>query len=107
MDDYMVQAPNIFLEWASKTAKSQPSLNDPKLTEVERSRIMMRSFDNTLKTFRDRLDGVRSAKARHHNTLLPVSRQNLRIRPCSEEWAHEAERLQFVCSMQRFVWWTE
>ncbi|KAG8994918.1 hypothetical protein FRB94_009541 [Tulasnella sp. JGI-2019a] len=35
---------------------------------------MMRSFDIALKTFGDGLQRHRSAKARHHNTLLPISR---------------------------------
>ncbi|KAG9029750.1 hypothetical protein FRB95_004952 [Tulasnella sp. JGI-2019a] len=35
---------------------------------------MMHSFDNSLKTFSDGLHRIRSAKARHHNTLLPISR---------------------------------
>ncbi|KAG9005634.1 hypothetical protein FRB93_009560 [Tulasnella sp. JGI-2019a] len=74
MDDYMTQALDIFVDGASRTAKPQPSLNDPTLKEVERSRIMIGLFDDALKTFRDSLDRARSAQARRHNTLLPVSR---------------------------------
>ncbi|KAG9016043.1 hypothetical protein FRB95_006810 [Tulasnella sp. JGI-2019a] len=73
MDDYMVQALNIYLEGASRIARSQPSLNDPTLTELQRSKIMMRSFDDALKTFSDGLHRFHSAKASHHNTLLPTS----------------------------------
>ncbi|KAG9029714.1 hypothetical protein FRB95_004963 [Tulasnella sp. JGI-2019a] len=74
MDDYMVQALNIFSEGASRTAVSQLSLNDPTLTEPQRSGIMMRSFDDALKTFSGGLHRLRCAKAHHHNTLSPISR---------------------------------
>ncbi|KAG9034809.1 hypothetical protein FRB95_012502 [Tulasnella sp. JGI-2019a] len=74
MDDYMVHALNIFSEGASRTARSQLSLDDPKLTELQSSIIMLRSLDDALKTFTDGLHRLRSSKARHHNTLLPISR---------------------------------
>ncbi|KAG9039933.1 hypothetical protein FRB95_004405 [Tulasnella sp. JGI-2019a] len=70
----MVQALNIFSEGASGTAKSQLSLVGPKLTEVQSSTIVMRLFDDALKTFTDGLHRLRSSKAHHHNTLLPISR---------------------------------
>ncbi|KAG9008873.1 hypothetical protein FRB94_012842 [Tulasnella sp. JGI-2019a] len=74
MDDYMAQALDIFLEGASRTALTEPSLNDLRLTELQRSTIMIRSFDDGSKTFRDGLHRLRSAKAQQHNTLLPISR---------------------------------
>ncbi|KAG9028055.1 hypothetical protein FRB95_006887 [Tulasnella sp. JGI-2019a] len=74
MDDYMVQVLDIFSEGASQKAKFEPSLNDPKLTESQTSCIMMRVFDEALKTFSNGLHRHHSAKARHHNTLLPISR---------------------------------
>ncbi|KAG9028511.1 hypothetical protein FRB95_006372 [Tulasnella sp. JGI-2019a] len=71
MDDYMVQVLNIFSEGASKASRS---LNDPKLMELQSSTIMMRSFNDALKTFIYALNRPRSAKARHHNALSPISR---------------------------------
>ncbi|KAG8998604.1 hypothetical protein FRB93_013536 [Tulasnella sp. JGI-2019a] len=74
MDDYMIQALNTFSEGASRMARSQLSSDDPQLTEVQSSMIMMRSFNDAFKTFTDGLHRLRSSKARHHNTLLPISR---------------------------------
>ncbi|KAG8983664.1 hypothetical protein FRB93_007104 [Tulasnella sp. JGI-2019a] len=73
MDDYIAQAPNIFSEGASRTAISESSLNTPMLTELQRSRIMMGSFVDALKTFSNGLQHHRSAKAHHSNALLPIS----------------------------------
>ncbi|KAG9029749.1 hypothetical protein FRB95_004951 [Tulasnella sp. JGI-2019a] len=78
MDDYMIQALDIFSEGASRAARSERSLiaprNDSMLTELQSSVIIMQSFDDSLKAFSDGLHRIRSAKARYHNTLLPISR---------------------------------
>ncbi|KAG9034644.1 hypothetical protein FRB95_012964 [Tulasnella sp. JGI-2019a] len=74
MDDYVLQALNAFWEGASRKARSEPSLNDLTLTESQRSMVMMRSLGDALKTFGDDLQRRYSAEARHHNTLLPISR---------------------------------
>ncbi|KAG8987577.1 hypothetical protein FRB93_004448 [Tulasnella sp. JGI-2019a] len=44
------------------------------LTKSQISWIMMNSFNDALKTFSDGLQRLRSTKARHHNTLIPISR---------------------------------
>ncbi|KAG8987591.1 hypothetical protein FRB93_004463 [Tulasnella sp. JGI-2019a] len=74
MEDYMIQALNIFSEGAARTARSQLPTIDSELTELQSSKIVIRSFDDALKTFCNNLHRLRSAKARHHNTLLPISR---------------------------------
>ncbi|KAG9025410.1 hypothetical protein FRB95_010206 [Tulasnella sp. JGI-2019a] len=74
MVDYLVKTLNIFSEGASRTASSQSSLNDPERTELQSSMIKLQSFDDALKTLTDSLQHLRSAMARHHNTLLPISR---------------------------------
>ncbi|KAG9034630.1 hypothetical protein FRB95_012950 [Tulasnella sp. JGI-2019a] len=74
MDDYIVQALNVFSAGVSRAARSQPFLENLDLTDVQKSELALRSFDNALKTFSDGLQRLRSTKARHHNTLLPISR---------------------------------
>ncbi|KAG9029718.1 hypothetical protein FRB95_004967 [Tulasnella sp. JGI-2019a] len=69
----MEKALRIFSEGYSITIASLTSLENPELTEVQRSGITMRLFDDALKTFIDGLQCHRSAKAHHHNTLLPIS----------------------------------
>ncbi|KAG8987587.1 hypothetical protein FRB93_004459 [Tulasnella sp. JGI-2019a] len=74
MDDYMAQALNTFWVGASRKARSEPSLNDPMLTESQSSTITMRSLDNAFKTFINGLHHLYSVEACQHNTLLPISR---------------------------------
>ncbi|KAG8987605.1 hypothetical protein FRB93_004477, partial [Tulasnella sp. JGI-2019a] len=48
--------------------------NNLGLTEIQKSELAMCSFDHALEIFIDGLHRLRSAKARQHNALLPISR---------------------------------
>ncbi|KAG9031562.1 hypothetical protein FRB95_002556 [Tulasnella sp. JGI-2019a] len=73
MDDHTVRALKIFSEGVSGSATSHVFQCNPQLTGLQKSELMMHSFDRALKIFGDGLQRLRSAKAHHHNTHLPIS----------------------------------